>query len=355
MASMLTGYDMGARLKRLKEQGYSAAADMLLILMDTEALPEEWLDLADEELQSHALSLEELLSGLRRQIRSSTKKTRGLSRSTLALRDAILATFETVDKPVTVRQMFYLLSTRSAVEKTEAGYRQAQRQLLAMRREDLIPYGWIADNTRWQRKPTTWDSLGEFFEVQAEWYRQALWAKAPVYVEVWCEKDAISSVLYNVTSVYDVPLMVARGYSSESFAYIAAEAMRDIGKPAYVYYVGDFDPSGWHMSEDLEKRLRGFGAEFRFSRLTVNPEQVSAWNLPARPTKNTDTRSKDFYRRFGAGCQSVEVDAVHPDQLRALVRDAIEQHIDSHLLDAVNMEERLAKNVLQELAERGLQ
>jgi hypothetical protein len=76
-----------------------------------------------------------------RLIGASTKKTRGISRSTLALRDAIIKTFETVDKPVTVRQMFYLLSTRGAVEKTEAGYRQAQRQLLAMRREELIPYG----------------------------------------------------------------------------------------------------------------------------------------------------------------------------------------------------------------------
>jgi hypothetical protein len=56
--------------------------------------------------------------------------------STLALRHAILRTFETVDKPVTVRQMFYLLSTGRHVDKTEAGYRQAQRQLLAMRREN---------------------------------------------------------------------------------------------------------------------------------------------------------------------------------------------------------------------------
>jgi hypothetical protein len=250
--------------------------------------------------------------------------------------------------------MFYLLSTRGAVEKTEAGYRQAQRQLLAMRREDLVPYGWIADNTRWQRKPTTWDSLREFFEVQAEWYRQALWAKAPVYVELWCEKDAISSVLYNVTSVYDVPLMVARGYSSESFAYNAAEVIQEIGKPAFIYYVGDFDPSGWHMSEDLEKRLRGFGADFTFERLTVNPDQIAAWDLPTRPTKNTDTRSRDFYRQFGAARESVEVDAVHPDQLRALVRQAIEQHIDSRLLDAIETEEAEARATLQRLAEYGL-
>ncbi len=128
-----------------------------------------------------------------------------------------------------------------------------------MRREKLIRYGWIADNTRWMRKPTTWDGLEEFFEHSAQFYRQAMWSKAPVYVELWCEKDAIAGVLSRETSRYDVPLMVARGYSSETFAYEAAEDIRATGKPAYVYYVGDFDPSGW---QDLERRLAGFGAEF---------------------------------------------------------------------------------------------
>jgi hypothetical protein len=137
---------------------------------------------------------------MRRQIGTSTKIARGIARKTRDLRDTILTVFDTVDKPVTVRQMFYLLSTRAAVDKTAAGYRVAQRQLLTMCRERLIPYGWIADNTRWRRKPATWDGLSELFEVQAGWYRQAPWSKAPVYVEVWCEKDAISGMLYPVTS-----------------------------------------------------------------------------------------------------------------------------------------------------------
>ena len=49
---------------------------------------------------------------------ASTKK-RGLAQKTLALREAILAVFEEVDKPVTVRQMFYLLTSCGAVPKTE--------------------------------------------------------------------------------------------------------------------------------------------------------------------------------------------------------------------------------------------
>jgi hypothetical protein len=33
-----------------------------------------------------------------------------------------------------------------------------------------------------------------------------------------------------------------------------AEAMRETGKPCYVYYVSDFDPSGWQMARNLEEK-----------------------------------------------------------------------------------------------------
>lgn len=56
----------------------------------------------------------------------------------------------------------------------------------------------------------------------------------------------------------------------------------------------------------------------------------------------------------GEGRESVEVDAVHPDRLRALVRDAIESHIDPALLSAVETEETDARATLQRLAGAGL-
>jgi hypothetical protein len=159
-----------------------------------------------------------------------------------------------------VRQMFYMLTVREAVEKEESGYRKAQRQLLALRREGVVPYNWIADNTRWMRKPTTYAGLGDFFDRAAGVLPSDLWVRSVVYVEGWCEKDALAAVLMPITREYEVPLMVARGYSAETFAYNAAEAMRETGKPCYVYYVGDFDPSAWQMARSLEQKLAEFGA-----------------------------------------------------------------------------------------------
>src|SRR5262249_50961498 len=75
-------------------------------------------------------------------------------------------------------------------------------------------------------------------------YRRDLWAAMPVYVEVWCEKDALAGVLMEETETYDVPLMVARGYASLSFLHSAAMAISAKDKPAYIYHFGDYDPSG---------------------------------------------------------------------------------------------------------------
>lgn len=281
---------------------------------------------------------------------ASTKKVRGISHKTRQLRVDILEAFEGLDKPVTVRQMFYRLVSTGAIPKSESkGYRPVQRQLLLMRRERVIPYDWVADNTRWMRKPRTYNGLSDFFARSAQFYRQDVWTRSDSYVEVWLEKDALAGVLYPVTFMYDVPLMVSRGYSSESFAYEAAENIREQGKPASIYYLGDFDPSGWQMAENLEQKLKEFGADITFERLAVTPAQ--ALDLPTRPTKKTDTRHKRFAELFGEDAESVEVDAIHPNKLRAMVQEAIERHIEPGLLDAIEIEEDAAKETLKQFEE----
>jgi hypothetical protein len=55
----------------------------------------------------------------------------------------------------------------------------------------------------------------------ARLYREALWRETEAHVEIWCEKDALARMIYPVTAVYDVPLMVARGFSSETICFEA--------------------------------------------------------------------------------------------------------------------------------------
>jgi hypothetical protein len=137
--------------------------------------------------------------------------------------------------------------------------------------------------------------------------------------------------------------MVARGYSSLSFLHSAAMAVEAKDKPAYIYHFGDLDPSGVDAARDIEVKLRRYapGAEIHFERPAVTRAQVEEWNLPTRPTKQTDTRAKKF-----AGT-SVELDAIPAHKLRELVRECIERHVDQHQLKLLRVAEESERGLLK--------
>jgi hypothetical protein len=183
---------------------------------------------------------------------------------------------------MTVRQVFYRLVSAGVIEKTEAEYNTTVIRLLSdMRLDGEIPFAWIADNTRWVRKPRVHNSLAEALHYTAEFYRRDFWTSMPAYVEIWLEKEALAGVLVEETDPWGVPLYVTRGYASLSYLYSAAETIRETGKATYIYYFGDLDPSGLDISRSIEQRLRQFApdCEIHFERVAITREQVIEMNL----------------------------------------------------------------------------
>jgi hypothetical protein len=244
---------------------------------------------------------------------------------------------------MTVRQVFYQATVRSIVEKAETGYAKVQTDLVHLRRSGALPYNWLADNTRWQRKPNAFSSVKEALQETARFYRKSLWDNADAYVEIWLEKDALSGVVYPITSMYDVPLMIARGYASLSFLHSAAEYINELIVPAYIYHLGDFDPSGINAGEKIEETLRELApdAEIIFQHIAVTPDQIAEWDLPTRPTKTSDSRAKSFGSDI-----SVELDAIDPNTLRALVEAAIEQHLPAHQFEVLKAAEQSEREII---------
>jgi hypothetical protein len=280
--------------------------------------------------------------GARPYTASLIKRKRATRAEMEARADALLDIAER-SKPCTVRQVFYQATVPGTVEKTERGYEKVQRALVDLRRSGRLPWGWIADNTRWQRKPMTYGNLAEALENTARSYRRAVWADLATYLEVWLEKDALSGVLLPVTSLYDVPLMVARGYSSLTFLQEAASYMRELEKNVVVIHFGDFDPSGQGAADKIEETLREFAPEIdlTFVRAAVTPEQIRLWNLPSRPTKTTDARAKTW-----TGGDSVELDAIEANILRSLCRAYIEDAIPEGWLERIRVAEASERELL---------
>jgi hypothetical protein len=248
-------------------------------------------------------------------------------------------------RPMTVRQVFYQATVRDLVEKTEAGYCKVQNDLVLLRKSGELPYSWLADNTRWQRKERTFDGIEEALKDTARLYRKNLWADGDCYAEVWLEKDALAGVVLPVTTDFDVPLMVARGYASLSFLHSAAENIMEVDLPTYIYHLGDYDPSGVNAGEKIEETLREMApySEIHFERLAVEPWQIEQWSLPTRPTKTSDTRSRNF------GDISVELDAIEPGRLRSIVSDALQRHLPQEQLSILKAAEESERDIIRRL------
>jgi hypothetical protein len=253
------------------------------------------------------------------------------------IRDAIIECLAAVPSSMTVRQLFYQLVGQGTIAKTEREYKGTVVRLAGeMRRAGIIPYGWISDNTRWMRKPRSHSSLDAALADAAQTHRHALWDNQDVYVEIWLEKDALAGVLYDLTAEWDVPLMVTRGYPSLSFLAEAADAIQAQGKDTHLYYFGDHDPSGKDIPRVVERDIREMAPDINieFHQVAVTPDQIAELDLPTRPTKETDSRSKNFQG------ESVELDAIPPMILRSMVLPCIERHIDQSALQRTQRVEK---------------
>ena len=260
---------------------------------------------------------------MRKKRNQKEKRVRRNGEQMKTVKDAIFK-FAQEMRPVSVRQIFYNLTTQNIVDKTKNGYEQVVSISGKMREDGELPFSWISDATRWMRKPDTHDTLIDALEITKETYRKNLWANQSASVEIWLEKEALSGVVFPITARWDVPLMVTRGYPSKTFLYTSAEDL-NVDKTNYIYMLSDYDPSGVDLSRNTESTLRKYADEdcdITFERIAVTESQINEWELPSRPTKKSDVRSKTFTG------ESVELDAIPPDSLRGLVEDSITQHID---------------------------
>jgi hypothetical protein len=262
------------------------------------------------------------------------------------------------ERPVSVRGVFYRVMSRGLVPKSETrGYRVVQRQVLGMRRAGDLPYSWIADGSRIRYRPRTYDGLDDWGQEAARLYRRGLWTAQDVELEVWVEKDAISGVVYPVTWRWDVPLFIARGFSSETFLWGAANEIVESGKDTIVYHLGDHDASGVLAANKIGERLQGLVYDLwlndgddtsrlpdvEFERLAVTTEQIDEWDLPTRPGKES-THSAGF------DGPSVEIDAVPSGTLRDLVERTIREHVDEDALHATEAAEESEREIIARIA-----
>lgn len=254
--------------------------------------------------------------------------------------------------PTSVRFVYYRAVSQGLVPKSNStGYPQVQRATMKLRDTGRVPWTAIVDSSRWMRKPRTWLSADDALHDLTESYRRAMWQDVGTVVEVWCESESVAGVLWPVCHELDVPLFPIKGQSSASFAYGAAQSYKAEPKSVRLIYVGDHDPAGLEIESHLVQKLGRFSGrdDLQLDRLGVTPTHVDDLGLIGTPAKKAHWIDAAGARHRFAG-QAVEVEAIDAPLLRMMLREAVEAHLDPHVLHAHRVFEESERQGLAAMA-----
>jgi len=125
-----------------------------------------------------------------------------------------------------------------------------------------VDWSAIEDRTRFMRAQAHFDSPEDIIKSAAHQFRIDKWAEQPHHVEVFIEKDALVGVIEAICRKLDVTYASCRGYMSQSMMWETGQRLKfyatHYNKKITIVHLGDHDPSGVHMSKDIEDRLSLF-------------------------------------------------------------------------------------------------
>jgi hypothetical protein len=279
---------------------------------------------------------------------------RGKSGRLLELVKSIIGEYQEQGFDLTLRQAFYQLVARGHIPNSERHYKNLGVLVRNGRLAGLIDWSAIIDRTRGAEHNSHFDGPGDILSVAAKQYAIDTRADQDWYVETWIEKDALVGVIEPVCRELDVTYLSCRGYLSISEVWQSAsrvEAALARGQEPVVLHLGDHDPSGIDMTRAIREGLRLFaGREIRVERIALNMEQVNQYRPPPNPAKETDSRYKDYVRRFGPKCW--ELDALDPRVIADLIRHMVGQYTDEDRRNTRIRRQQGEKRGLGHIAER---
>jgi len=240
---------------------------------------------------------------------------------------------------LTLRQLYYRFVSNNWLANEDRNYDRLGDIMTRARVAGLIDWEHLQDRNRTLRRNSHWDNPADIIQGCVNSYGIDLWEDQKVRVEVFCEKDALVDVLGTACEPWDVSYMACKGYSSTTMLWEAAHNRylhwkNEYNQDTVLLYLGDHDPSGIQMCEDIERRLNLFSAPYEdlkapdieVRRVALNLDQIYEHNPPPQVAKKTDSRWRKYVDRFGIE-ESWELDALEPavivDLIDAEIRDIV--------------------------------
>jgi hypothetical protein len=245
---------------------------------------------------------------------------------------------------VTLRQLFYRLVSAQLIPNSQTAYKRLSALTAEARREGTFPD--LIDRGRSIYRRSCWDGPRDAIGALISQYRLDRTRGQDVSLYIGVEKAGMVIQLQSWFGDLGIPVLALGGYSSQTYVDdVAGDALRQ-DRPAVLLYAGDFDPSGEDIDRDFEERTDCWD---KVIRVALSAAQVRQYGLPPNPGKATDSRAAGFVARHGELVQ-VELDALDPDDLRALFTEAIGGYWDTSAYESVLQQERQDLQWLRTLA-----
>lgn len=259
---------------------------------------------------------------------------------------------------LTLRQLYYQFVARDIIPNTMQSYKALGETVGNARLAGLLDWNYLVDRTRNLDAVAHWDSPSDIIDVAARGYTIDHWTDQPTRVEVWVEKEAMAEIVGRAAHGWDCAYFCCRGYVSLSEMWSAAQRLQSYmisGQDVVILHLGDHDPSGIDMTRDIRDRLTEFGG-YRAAtmldvrRIALNMDQIEQYEPPPNPAKLTDSRANGYVELYGY--DSWELDALEPQVLDQLIRDAVTGIVDQEDYDARDARQEAERDQLTAVSEQ---
>ena len=259
-------------------------------------------------------------------------------------------------KPLTLRQIFYQLVGKDYIPNTRSQYNMLSNLLKWARLDGYVSWNDLEDRVRAHHSSGGYENKAQFISQEMvlflRGYHRNRMQSQKKHIEIWIEKDALSSIFTKVAETYGISVVVCRGFSSVSFLNNFKKRLeKQEGKKPVMLYFGDFDPSGVEMLNSMQTTLEDemFLDNITFKRIALMEEDIFKYELPHNPDalKRTDTRAKKHLKAYGE--LAVELDALRPDILEEKIKHAIVGEINVPRFMAELEKEKQERDELWEL------
>ena len=261
---------------------------------------------------------------------AAPRRGRGKAQKSLELIEAAHRILSEI-QPASVRAVCYRLFVEGLIPSmTKSETNRVGSQLTWAREHRIIPWDWIVDGTREIARPATWSDPGSLLRACADQYRRDFWQQQDTYLILCSEKSTVSGTVQPVTDQYGVGFVSMHGYGSATSTHDLASLSRYDHREVVLLYIGDWGPSGMHMSAvDLPNRVERYGGLVEVRRIALTADDTV--RLGTAPSFSADEKRKDprhtwYVDQFGGRCW--ELDALDPNILRDRVESAIRLYIE---------------------------